>query len=248
MKIKAMIVDDHDANITVLTTQLGRLFRQVAIVATATDPQQGVQLALELQPDLLFLDIDMPGMNGFGFLEAVGTNLQVEVIFVTAFSEFALEAFESQAAGYITKPVNSEKLFVTVNNAIERIANRKALGLLGQQVAAGSDRKLALSTQKGLVFVDPEAIYYCESSGNYTTFFLKDNKQVLVSKQLGQFEQSLPPNRFVRIHDRYIINLAHLRSYNRGSGGSVVLENNKELPVSVRRKEGLLRHFTEYHP
>lgn len=246
--IKAIIIDDQDFNIVVLKSQLGKFFPEVQITAISTNPEEGLTLVLDQQPDLLFLDVHMPGLNGFDFLKKMQNDIQTEVIFVTAFGEFALEAYESQAAGYITKPVNAEKLILTVNKVISQINAKKKLSLLEEPpefLPLQEGKKMALSTQKGLVFIDPETIYYCESSGNYTTFFLKGNKQIVVSKQIGQYEQLLPKQHFLRIHDRYIINLKHLKAYNRGSGGTVVLENDKELPVAVRRKESLLKHFGE---
>lgn len=238
--IKAIIVDDQDANIDLLRSLLNRFFPQLDIVATSNDPAEAIPLAERLQPDLLFLDIDMPGMTGFDLLKRLENRLRVEVIFVTAFVEFALEAYRSHAAGYITKPICTEDLIGTVNRVLEQIAQKKVVAVLGNR---STDQKLALSTQKGVRFIDVQTIQYCESEGNYTTFFLSGNEQVIVSKQIGRFEQQLSDQQFIRIHDRYIINLKYLKAYNRGNGGSVVLESNKELPVSVRRKEQLLKWF-----
>lgn len=243
MTIQALLIDDQEVNISLLRNLLKKFFPAIEVIGTSTDPLEAVSLAQSLQPDLLFLDIQMPGLNGLEVLQEIKKGIETEVVFITAFSEYALEAYENQAAGYITKPVNAEKFVLTVNKVLEHIEARKKLTLPLPDSPLPNNGKIALSTQKGLIFVDPDAIYYCESGGNYTTFFLKDDRQILVSKQIGQFEQLLLKKHFVRIHDRYIINLKHLRAYNRGSGGTVVLENDKELPVSVRRKENLLKFF-----
>lgn len=242
--MKAVIVDDEDGNIVVLKKQLQKYFPVVELVATSTNPAEAVQLVAEHRPDLLFLDIDMPGMSGFELLEEI-VGFDPEVIFVTGYSEFALKAFEYHAAGYLTKPVNAEKLVVTVNAALERIRQKHAARRAEQEVTTNKpdNGKIVLSTQKGLVFVDHENIYHCESSGNYTNFFMKDEQQILVSKQIGQFEQQLTRLGFMRIHERYIVNLKYVREYLRGSGGTVILANKKELPVAVRRKEALLKCF-----
>jgi len=239
--ITAFILDDQPINIVVLKTQLAKFFPNIHLCGSTTDPETAVAMIRQLQPDILFLDIEMPGCDGFGLLPAL-EDCRPELIFVTAFGTYALKAFEHQAAGYITKPVDAEKLVQVVSKVTERIAGNKMLTLL-QEHKQPDDKKLSLSTQKGYVFIDPATVCYCESSGNYTTFFLQDNKQILVSKQIGQFEQLLSSKYFVRIHDRYIINLKYVRAYLRGSGGTVVLENDKELPVSVRRKEHLMRYF-----
>lgn len=243
MTIKALLIDDQEVNITLLSNLLKKFFPSIAIAGISTDPLEAVSMVNTLQPELVFLDIQMPGLNGLELLQEVKKNSSTEVIFVTAFSEYALAAYENQASGYLTKPVNAEKFILTVSKVLEHIEAKKKVTLLEQEELFPNNGKLALSTQKGLVFVDLENIYYCESGGNYTTFFLKEEKQVVVSKQIGQFEQLLLKKQFVRIHDRYLINLKHLRAYNRGSGGTVILENDKELPVSVRRKENLLKFF-----
>jgi two-component system, LytTR family, response regulator len=239
--ITAFILDDQPINIVVLKTQLAKFFPNIRLCGSTTDPDAAIGMIGELQPDILFLDIEMPGRDGFGLLPALEGH-KPEIIFVTAYGSYALKAFEHQAAGYITKPVDAEKLVQVVNNVIDRIAGNQMRSML-QNHKLQEDKKLSLSTQKGFVFIDPATVCYCESSGNYTTFFLQDNKQILVSKQIGQFEQLLSPKHFVRIHDRYIINLKYVRAYVRGSGGTVVLENDKELPVSVRRKEHLMSYF-----
>ncbi len=244
--ITAFILDDQDSNIIVLKSQLGKFFPGVVLCGTHTDPVSALPEIMDKKPDLLFLDIHMPGLDGFEFIQRLEGHIPAEIIFVTAYSEFALKAFEYQAAGYITKPVDATKLVLAVNKVIDRIYQRKTLSLLEERKPVqgfSEEKKLALSTQKGLVFVAPESIYYCESNGNYTLFHLQEGKQLLVSKQIGYFEQILPRQYFVRIHDRYIAGLKHIKAYQRGGGGILVLENGKELPVSVRRKEQLLKYF-----
>ncbi|MNJ90875.1 Transcriptional regulatory protein YehT [compost metagenome] len=243
MTIKVLLIDDQEVNIDLLRNLLKKFFSSIEIIGISTDPLEALSLAHTLQPDLLFLDIQMPGLNGLDLMKEVKKAADTEVIFVTAFSEYALDAYENQAAGYITKPVNAEKFVLTVSKVLDQIETRKKLTLPEPDELFRNNGKIALSTQKGLIFLDPDTIYYCESGGNYTTFFLKEEKQVVVSKQIGQFEQLLLKKQFVRIHDRYIINLKHLRAYHRGNGGTVILENDKELPVSVRRKENLLKFF-----
>lgn len=243
MTIKALLIDDQEVNISLLRNLLKKFFSAIEIAGSSTDPLEAVSLAQTLAPDLLFLDIQMPGLNGLEVLQEIKKSVDTEVIFITAFSEYALAAYENQAAGYLTKPVNAEQFVLTVKKALEYIEARKKTGWETSEEPLRNNGKIALSTQKGLIFVDPEAIYYGESGGNYTTFFLKEEKQVVVSKQIGYFEQLLLKKQFVRIHDRYLINLKHLRAYHRGNGGTVILENDKELPVSVRRKENLLKFF-----
>jgi two-component system, LytTR family, response regulator len=244
-----IIIDDEEKNIKLLQQMLDMHCRQLNVVATSADAATGVELISTLQPELVFLDVEMPGMNGFDLLkelEPVG----FEVIFVTAYSHYAVEAFEHHATGYITKPVNAEKLVAAVNAAIKRTAekgiNKNLFSLLEQNTRQNTPDKIPLSTTNGLVFVKIADIMYCESSGNYTHFFLCDEKKIVVSRQLGEYEKLLPANNFTRIHDKYIINLNYIKEYIKGSGGEVVLENGKEIPVATRRKEDFLARFEKW--
>lgn len=245
--IKAFILDDQDINITVLKSRLTKFFPDIQLCGDSTDPLEAIHQIIHKKPDLIFLDISMPGLNGFDFLQKIGGHLAPEVIFVTAYEEFALQAFEYQAAGYITKPVDSTKLVLTVNKVIDHIRRRKVLSLIEeakQDHTDNDEKKLALPTQKGLFFVAPESVYYCESSGNYTTFYMNGEcKQLMVSKQIGQYEQALPQQYFIRIHDKYIVNIKYVKAYQRGNGGILILENGTELPVSARRKKELMKYL-----
>jgi two-component system LytT family response regulator len=223
---------------------------QVEVLATETAAIKGLILIKELQPQLLFLDIEMPHINGFEMLKQLEP-VNFEVIFVTAYSHYAVEAFEHHAIGYLTKPINTEKLMATINAAAERIEqkafSKNLFSLIESSAKPAPSHKIPLSTSNGLVFVKLADIMYCESNGNYTTFYITgNNKPILVSRQLGEYEKLLPESDFTRIHDKYIINLSYIREYIKGSGGEVVLENGKELPVASRRKEDFLSRFEKW--
>jgi two-component system LytT family response regulator len=218
-------------------------------MATDTEAKNGLLLIDELQPQLVFLDVEMPHMNGFDLLKKLEP-VNFETIFVTAYSHYAVEAFEHHATGYITKPINTEKLVAAVNTAIKRIEekniNRNLFSILEQNTRQAAPDKIPLSTSNGLIFVKLADILYCESSGNYTIFYLCSDKKIMVSRQLGEYEKLLPETNFTRIHDKYIINLSYIKEYIKGSGGDVVLENGKELPVASRRKEDFMSRFEKW--
>jgi two-component system LytT family response regulator len=222
---------------------------QVEVVASESEAKKGLLLLGEKKPQLLFLDVEMPHLNGFDLLKKLEP-VSFEVIFVTAYSHYAVEAFEHHATGYITKPINAEKLIAAVNKASKRIEekniNTNLFSLLEQNTRSQMPDKIPLSTSNGLVFVKITDIMYCESSGNYTHFYLHDGKKIVVSRQLGEYEKLLPENNFIRIHDKYIINLQYIKEYIKGSGGEVVLESGKELPVASRRKEDFLARFEKW--
>jgi two-component system LytT family response regulator len=247
--INCIILDDEAMNVQLLTNMLQQHCPQVKILAAETNAKKGITLIGELQPQLLFLDVEMPHMNGFETLKQLEP-VNFEVIFVTAYGKYAVEAFEHHAAGYVTKPVNTEKLVAAVNAAIHRIEqkniNKNLFSLLEQNTRQAAPDKIPLSTANGLMFVKIADIMYCESSGNYTHFYMNDNKKIVVSRQLGEYEKLLPENNFTRIHDKFIINLNYIKEYIKGSGGEVVLENGKEIPVATRRKEDFLARFEKW--
>lgn len=223
---------------------------QVNILAKETDAAKGLLLIDELQPQLVFLDVEMPQMNGFTVLKKLEP-VPFETIFVTAYNKYAVEAFEVHATGFVTKPVVAEKLVAAVDTAARRITeknvNKNIFSLLAQTTQDnGQSQKIPLSTSSGLLFVKITDIMYCESSGNYTHFFMNDDKKIVVSRQLGEYEKLLPEKDFIRIHDKFIINLAYIKEYVKGSGGDVVLENGRELPVATRRKDDFLFRFEKW--
>jgi two-component system LytT family response regulator len=247
--INCIIIDDEANNIKLLQNMLQMHCHAVKVLATETEAKNGLLLIDELQPQLVFLDVEMPHLNGFDLLKKLEP-VNFETIFVTAYSHYAVEAFEHHATGYITKPINTEKLIAAVNTAIKRIEeksiNKNLFSLLEQNTKQAAPDKIPLSTSNGLVFVKLADILYCESSGNYTNFYLNDGKKIMVSRQLGEYEKLLHETNFTRIHDKYIINLSFIKEYIKGSGGDVVLENGKELPVASRRKEEFLARFEKW--
>lgn len=247
--LTCILLDDEAGNLQLLKNMLAMHCPQLTVLAAETNAEQGIQQISTLQPQIVFLDIEMPRMNGFETLRKLEP-VNFEVIFVTAFGKYAVKAFEHHAAGYVTKPVQAEKLQAAVKAATARIeqknVNKHLFSLLEQSSRDTAPEKIPLSTTNGLVFVKISEIMYCESSGNYTNFILRDDKKIVVSRQLGEYEKLLPENNFTRIHDKYIINLSFIKEYIKGSGGEVILENGKELPVASRRKEDFLSRFEKW--
>lgn len=247
--IKAILVDDEPNNTTYVGELLQKYFPQVDVAATCNEATGATKLLQELQPHLVFLDVEMPGLTGFDVLEKLEP-IPFEVIFITAYNHYAVQAFEMHAMGYLTKPIDVEKFVKVTSAAIQKIEkqeiNRHLFTMLQAQQLPNHNNKIALSTQSGLIFINPGDIMYCQSSGNYTKFYNKDNKTLLVSRQLGEFEKLLPAEDFHRIHDQYLVRLQYIKEYVRGRGGELVMENGITLPVSVSRKEGFLLRFEKW--
>ncbi len=249
MSVNCIILDDEPNNVKLLAQMLEMHCPQVNVLAKETDAARGLLLIDELEPQLLFLDVEMPYLNGFDLLKKLEP-VSFETIFVTAYNKYAVEAFEANATGFVTKPVAAEKLMAAVETACRRIeektVNKNIFSLLAQNTGSNQTQKIPLSTSNGLLFVKIPDIMYCESSGNYTHFFMNDDKKIVVSRQLGEYEKLLPEKDFIRIHDKYILNLAYIKEYIKGSGGDVVLENGRELPVASRRKDDFLLRFEKW--
>jgi two-component system, LytTR family, response regulator len=247
--IKTILVDDEANNIDFLQSLLQEHCTHLDIIEKASNANDGLLMIQELQPQLVFMDIDMPGMTGFELLKKLEP-LSFEVIFVTAYNQYALEAFDYNAVGYITKPIVTEKLVAAVEKAVLKIEEKKhtehIFTLLENVQQKSSTDKIALPTLQGLQFIKLREISYIESSGNYCNFYLNDNVKIMVSRQLGEYEKLIPTDAFVRIHDKYIINLDCITEYIKGNGGDVVLEGGARLPVASRRKDELLNRFEKW--
>lgn len=247
--IKTIIVDDEVNNIAFLKSLLQENCPAIDLIETASNPKDGLMMIQMLQPQLVFMDIDMPGMTGFELLKKLEP-LSFEVIFVTAYNQYALEAFDFNAVGYITKPIATEKLITAVEKATKKISDQKyteqIFSLLENIQHKQGGEKIALPTLQGLQFIKLDQINYCESNGNYTTFYLLNNTKIMVSRQLGVCEKLLPEDTFIRIHDKHLINLSTIKEYIKGSGGEVILEDGTMLSVAARRKNELLSRFEKW--
>jgi two-component system, LytTR family, response regulator len=247
--IKTILVDDEANNLQFLQSLLKDNCPSLQVLETANTAADGLMMIQELHPQLVFMDVDMPGMTGFEVLKKLEP-LSFEVIFVTAYNQYAMEAFEYNAVAYITKPIVTEKLVAAVEKAIIKIEEKKytehIFSLLENVQQKNEHDKIALPTLQGLQFVKLSQICYVESSGNYSNFLLADNSKIMVSRQLGEYEKLLPADNFVRIHDKHIINLTCIKEYIKGSGGEVILENGARLTVAARRKDELLSRFERW--
>lgn len=244
---KILIVEDEKPARVYLEKLIRQIYPNLQIAAVAEDAETAVELIADIRPDIVFLDIELPGKNGFTLLEECRP-VSFEVIFTTAFTDYALRAFEYFALGYLVKPVEAALLQKTLDRTLERLNSRKMdekieLMLRMVQTRDEPHKTLPLPTRNGFELVHTEQIVYCRSDGNYTVFYLRDKRSIMVSKQLGAYEKILPARTFVRIHAQYIVNLACVMKYSKGSGGSITLDTGGELPVSANRKQELMERF-----
>lgn len=239
--LKAVIIDDKTANIRVLEGMIRNFCPNLALAGSATNTEEAVQCIHNTRPDLVFLDIEMPGGDGFGLLQHF-TEVFFEVIFVTAYDHYALKAFGAQAIDYLLKPVDITSLQKAALKAEQQIrlkrANEQLAHLSGRSFNSG---KMSLPTADGYLFVDYEDITRCTASGSYTTFFLKDGRKILTSMRLKECEEQLPAAIFFRIHHSHLVNLRYISKYVRGRGGYVTMADGTSADVAATKKADFLK-------
>src|SRR5436190_7485545 len=245
--INAVIIDDETRSIKLMKNILSKFCPQVHLIGDANNGQTGQELIQQKKPELVFLDIEMPYGNGFDLLNAL-MPIDFEVIFVTAFDKYMLQALKYSALDYLLKPVNIAELKAAVKHAETRInknsINQQLTILLENFKKHESGlKKIAIPTADGFDFVLIEDIVRCEAQGPYTRLFIKDSKKILVSKPLKEYESLLPDNIFLRIHNSHLVNLNFIKKYNRGRGGYIEMDDGTTLEVATRRKDEFLSRF-----
>lgn len=250
--IRAILVDDEPRGLTSLQKLLEMNCPDVNIVAGCNSVDAALEQIQKLDPDLLFLDIAMPVKNGFELLKEI-KEPRFEVIFITAFNQYTIEAFHFSAIDYLVKPVDDELLINAVNRAKKRIGERsgskniEALLYNLQQKQSGNKMKLCLPSLKGFQVAELNDILYAESTGNYTNFYFTNHHPICTSKPIHEYEELLADAGFVRIHKSCIVNLLHVKEYVKGDGGTVILSNGNEVEVARRKKDIFLSRMKEFY-
>lgn len=244
--IRAVIIDDEVHSIETLKWKLENYCPDVKVEAAFTSPAEGVEYLKKNNINILFLDIEMPMLNGFDVLEEVGKDIGFDVIFITAYDNFGIQAVKFSALDYLMKPVQNKELKEAIDKHQRKSGQYSAAeqieGLL-QNVQAekkGRAGKIALASKDIIEFVDPEEIIVCTSSSNYTEVFLSDGRKKVISRTLKEFEDLLVPCNFFRPHHSHLINLAEVKEFIRGDGGYIVMKNKMKIPVSKNKKDELL--------
>lgn len=243
--LNAILVDDEESNLNALKEKLLRHCHNVALGALCTTAADAIAAIEAIRPDIVFLDIEMPVTNGFLLLQNLRYK-NFELIFTTAYDHYAIKAIRFSAIDYLVKPIEIEELKAAVSRAEQKRAQVSAahqveLFLENLSPKKPGNQKIAVPTAEGLEFIKLSSLIYLEASINYTYIFLDNNRKYLVSRSLKEFEDLLPPETFVRIHNSYIINKDFAEKYLRGEGGQVVLSSGAVLDISKRRKAEFLK-------
>jgi two-component system LytT family response regulator len=243
--LTAILVDDEKSSLNSLEQKIRSHCKQVEIVGAFNDPAYGIIAIEEMKPDIVFLDIEMPVTNGFTLLQQLNYR-GFELIFVTAYDHYAVKAIRYSALDYLVKPVEIEDLKNAVNRAESKrnshSSNHQIELLLENMVNEKLKfKRIALRTREGLQFINIDSIIYLEASINYTRFYMHDDIKYTVSKTMKEFQDMLPTEIFIRIHNSYIVNKNYVEKYIRGDGGQVMLRNGAVLDVAKRKKAEFLK-------
>jgi two-component system, LytTR family, response regulator len=245
--MNCIIIDDEKHCIKTLTNLLETNYKEVKILATCFEPLKAHHLILHHKPDFIFLDIEMPFLNGFDLLSKFDP-LDFDVIFTTAYDSYAIKAIKFSALDYLLKPVGNEELSV----AIEKIRHKhNTISKMQVQMASAVNNKqipdtIALPTSEGLTFTPVQDIVHCSADGSYTRMYMVDKSEIMLSKTLGDVEDLLGEYHFFRIHHSSLINLKQVKKYIRGEGGEVLMSNGKSLIVARTRKTDFLNVFMRF--
>ncbi|GGB19359.1 LytR/AlgR family response regulator transcription factor [Puia dinghuensis] len=245
MAINTVIIEDEEKSIYVLREFLRQLAPDMEVTGVAGHVEKAVRIIEEKAPQLVFLDIRIGNGLGFDVLKQLEKR-DFELICITAYDSYALEAFRYSAIDYLLKPIGINELAEALLRVRQRLTERNThngIGALLHNLSGHPNKKISIPTAQGYEFVDLENIIWCRSDGSYTTLYLTDGSKLVSSRNIGYYEDLLCKGSFFRIHHNTIINLHWIKSYIKGKGGYVVMSNQVELEVSYRRKAEFLRRL-----
>ena len=241
--IKAIIVDDEPNCCEILATLLERYCPQVKVADICYSGQAALNSIIEVEPDIVFLDIEMPHMNGFELLEKL-QSVNFKLIFTTSYDQYAIKAIRFSALDYLLKPIDREELQSAVKKAMQELGKPmpQQLEVLMQKFnkTGNGGQKIALPTMEGLQLIAIGSIISCASDRNYTTIYLKEKKKMLISRPLKEMEELLEDHSFLRVHHSYLVNLKEIDKYIRGEGGYLIMSDGSVVDISRSKKELLV--------
>ena len=255
--MRAILIDDDPTNSQILALKIKQITSEIQIIGTFTQPTEALVQVPLMQADVLFVDIDMPIMDGFSLVKQLNDKITAKVVFVTAYSQYTLNALRLSAFDYLTKPVEPDDLRQTItrlfaqakptlqtntNSTEQRLAQLEML-LQNLSPTPKTPQTIALPTQESIQFVNLADIIYIEASSNYSIFYLNNKTTVMVSKTLREYEDALQNTTFTRVNRSTIVNLTYVKAYVKKDGGFLLLQNNAEITVSPNRKDEILQRL-----
>ena len=236
---KALVIDDENRTRDLIAKMINSFGLDIVAIPAGESVASGIKAIEEHHPDIVFLDIQMPDGTGFDLLRSI-PNKSFEVIFITAHEEFAIKAIKFSALDYILKPVDADELKNAVEKALNSIGSKKEesqFDALQMNIQPNQKRRLVLKTQESVHVIELDNIIRCEADRNYTSFYLVGGKKILVSKTLKDYETLLSGHNFLRVQQSHLINLDYVARYDKGNGGSVVMKDDSEVPLSPAKRD-----------
>lgn len=247
--IRVVLIDDEKNALEMMEWLLRTYCPGVKIEAMCMGAEEGMQAISTHRPDLVFLDIEMPRMNGFDLLEKFDT-IFFDVVFCTAYDQFAIKAFKYAALNYLLKPIDPQELKETIQRVEKKAAIpvKEQLDLLFTSIQQQKPTvsRIALTTGDGMIFVSTSDILYCQADSNYTIVVLTNGKKIMVSKVLKDIDEALSGDDFFRIHNSYLINLNHIQKYVRGDGGYLIMSDGASILISRSRRQEFMERFSKF--
>jgi two-component system LytT family response regulator len=240
--LEAVLVDDEIKALQSLSWELTNFSDEIKVVASFTDPLEALKYLEQYPPDCLFLDIEMPTMDGFQFIQKL-QNKEFPVVITTAYNQYAIKALKNEAIDYLLKPIDTDDLNATIAK-IKKFNSKnytaeKLEKILLKFNSDSLQKKITINTDGKLLFLQSDEILFAESDGNYSTLFLSDGQKILLTKKLKEVNQILPKDTFFRIHNSFIINLNKIKEFLK-TDGYVILQSNHKIPVSRQKKSDFL--------
>jgi len=237
---KVLIIDDENRTRALIAKMIDSFGLDVEAIAEGENVQSGIKAIEKHNPDIVFLDIQMPDGTGFDVIRSIEEK-SFEVIFITAHEEFAIKAIKFSALDYLLKPVDAMELKAALEKAIVTVEGNtkdsRQYEALNSNIQKTEKRRLVLKTQESVHVVELDQIIRCEADRNYTSFFLLDNKKILVSKTLKEYETLLAAHNFLRVQQSHLINIDYVDRYDKKNGGAVVMKDGSEVPLSPAKRE-----------
>lgn len=243
--LTAIIIDDEQNSLEYLSSLIKRYFAsQIHLFGSATTLTEGVELIRQYNPDIVFLDVEMPNENGFMLFDSFNKKVSFEVVFTTAHEEYALKAIKNNAFEYLLKPVDKMDILSLLSKYEQRVMVRKQSDMSLFNIRKGDSKKIALTTQYGTVFIEESVFLYAKAAGSYCEIHTIDGRTVLLSKPLGDFEEMTKSCNFFRTHKSFVVNIDHISELIKKDEYVIVLKNKLRIPLSIRKRDEFLARLS----
>lgn len=246
--MKALVIDNEKNIRTTVVDLITAFCPQITSVAEADGVVNGLKKIHELQPDIVFTDVEMDDGTGMDMLSKL-SEIKFQVIFITAHNKYAIDAFRFSAIDFLTKPINPDELAKSVQKAESNIKNKlflEQVAVMNEKNLTKSEKKIVLKELDAIHIIKVKDLICCEASGIYTTFFIDNNKQIVVSKNLKEYEEILEPYDFLRVHNSFLINANKIEKFEKNDGGFLIMEGGQRVPVSQRKKDVVISFLKNF--